>query len=194
MKKSDCQIKILAIDCWSRGRENLERLLPDFKRNSLQLKLLHVGSWGFENKKEYKRTSKLFPITDISNYKKLSIIKILKKEHPDLVIFTNTDSFYSKAFIRYCRILDIPTIHLFHGLQQLMMTTKPNSKILKRIFSLRKYVWITCRHSLPAYLRSLYITRAKLDEWFEIPYDVIQRIYGIKHFNKASSDSLANHA
>ncbi len=129
---------------------------------------------------------------DISFYAGRSLREILELEKPRAVIFTSVDAFAHRAFNRYCRAGNVPTLHLFHGLQHLMeipFKTKP----VPRLWRLRHHVRKLLRYFLPVYARSLWETKASLAEWRKFVRDIGARMRGVRA-RTAASDSKTDRA
>ena len=91
------------------------------------IELIHFGSWGDDKNRKKIENIEGITVKDISYFGSKSIEEILKIEKPNLIGFLSTNSFPHRAVIRYSRKLEIPTFHLFHGLDQFMEITSKGS-------------------------------------------------------------------
>lgn len=186
-------MKVIGFDGWTIGSHHYQRLVDAFRDSGLELSLLHLGSWGNEKGRPVEEVIGALPVRDISFYAGKSFAQILAEERPECVIFLSTDAFAHRAFNRYCRQQGIPTIHLFHGLQQLMDSAPLKSNAVRRLWLMRGHVLKAIRYFWPTYARSLWETNASLAEWYRFATDVAGRpmAYRPKH---ASEDSKTNKA
>jgi len=181
--------KVLGFDNWTGGGHHFERLVAAFKNRNLDLSLVHLGSWGNDPGRPAEETIGTLPVRDISSYGQDSFPDILDAEDPDVVLFLSIDTFAHRAFNRYCRARDVPTIHLYHGLVRVQAVDsgtpyRPNfyaqlkfasSKLMKAF----KFVW-------PTYMRSLWTTGAAAREWFRFVRDIF--VVGLGRYTPVSAD------
>jgi hypothetical protein len=132
-------------------------------------------------------------VKDISFYSGMGFGEILDREQPSAVVFLSTDAFAHRAFNRYCRWRKVPTLHLFHGLHQLMETVPVTGKVHRRLWLMRGNLWKSLLHFWPVYARSLWETRAPLDEWARFVLDIVGRARGTRP-EMAASDSRSDRA
>jgi hypothetical protein len=186
-------MKVIGFDGWTVGAHHYQRLLEAFQARGLDLMLIHLGSWGNEPGRPAAETIKGLNVRDISFYSGSSFEEILRLEMPAAVIFLSTEAFAHRAFNRYCRRLNVPTVHLFHGLQQLMDTIPPTSTALRRIWLMRRHLLKSARYFWPAYARSLWDTNALLREWWRFAADIAIRARA-RRAKVAACDSRADRA
>ena len=108
-------MKVIGFDAWTQGVFHYERLVDAFAKKGLKLTLIHLGSWGNEKGRPAEELIGALQVRDISFYSGRGLAEILALENPCAVIFLSTDAFAHRAFNRYCRQRNLPTIHLFHG-------------------------------------------------------------------------------
>ena len=108
------KMKVIGFDGWTQGAHHYERLIESFKKNDIELILIHQGSFGNEVGRKKEEYIGDLLVRDISYYGEKSFLEILTYENPSAVIFLSTDSFVHRAFNRYCIELNIPTINLTH--------------------------------------------------------------------------------
>jgi hypothetical protein len=168
-------MKVLGFDGWTVGSHHYRRLLGAFADRGLDLKLLHLGSWGNEKGRPTEEVIGGLSTRDISFHAGKTFREILMSEKPDAVVFLSTDAFAHRAFNRYCRQHGIPTVHLFHGLEQLMDILPPEPNAVRRLWRMRSHILKTLRHFLPVYTRSLWDTHASFVEWRRFAQDIAWR-------------------
>lgn len=180
MDKAENQ-RILGFDNWTGGAHHFDRLVKAFKDRGLELALVHLGSWGNDKGRPSSEMIGNLQVRDISSYIQNGFLDVLDAENPSAVLFMSTDTFAHRAFNRYCRYRNVPTIHLYHGLVSVQavdhgMPYKVNiiaqfrfvtSKLLKAI----KYVW-------PTYMRALWRTGATTREWIRFVEDIFHGAMG----------------
>ncbi|HYC48515.1 MAG TPA: glycosyltransferase [Burkholderiales bacterium] len=189
-------MKVLGFDAWTKGAIHYQRLVAPLKARGVDLTLLHLGSWGDEPGRAPSEFIDDLPVRDISYYAGLSLPQILDREHPSAVVFTSTESFACRAFNRYCRQRNIPTVHVFHGLQRVLVldgSAPFDSRLHTRLWLMRRMIVKGMLHFWPAYTRALWQTGAGADEWRRFYYDLTNRVRGTRP-SKAASDSRADRA
>jgi hypothetical protein len=162
--------KIVGFDSWTGGAHCYQRLLPALSARSIELNLVHLGSWGNDqgNLREQKMGDLL--VRDISYYEGQSFEKMLDYEKPEAVIFLSTDTFAHRALIRYCKQRSIPTLNLYHGLISIGGETEGRSGLPTRSrlghlrYVLSKIKKLIIR-TFPCYINSLLKTNATLIDW-----------------------------
>jgi hypothetical protein len=185
--------KVIGFDGWTAGSHHFQRLVEAFTRRGFELTLLHLGSWGNEKGRPSEESIGSLPVRDIAYYSGLSLAEILDRERPAAVILLSTEAFAHRAFMRYCRQRGIPTLHLFHGLQQLMDAAPLRTKALRRMWLMRRHLLKAVRHFWPVYARSLYDTRASLRDWLDFAHDLFTRARAARR-GRVARDSLADRA
>ena len=169
-------IKVLGFDSWTQGAHNFERLVSAFRNRNLNLSLLHLGSWGNDPDRPTEEMIGELAVRDISFYADANFAKILDSENPDVVLFLSTDTFAHRAFNRYCRVRNVPTIHLYHGLVRVQSVDNGTPYRVNVYAQLRfvrgklvkalTYVW-------PTYSLALWRTGARAIEWFYFVRDIL---------------------
>jgi len=183
--------KIILFDSWTKGSRHIFRLLNELENRSIQIKLIHVGSWGDEKGRPLKESINGLEVYDIQYYGSLK--KVLEIEKPDLVFFLSLDVLIHRAFNRYCRNLDIATVNLYHGVHSVFYTLDSKSRSL---FSLWKGLigrsYNMFRYTLFTYILALIHTKASFITWIELFVDVFRKIAG-KAVVIARDDSLTDY-
>lgn len=189
-------MKVLVFDSWSKGCFHITRLLDAFKGEGISLKLLHLGSWGNDVDRPKEEIIDGLDVVDINYYEGMGFKEVLLIEKPDLVIFLSTHTFAHRAFSRYCKILKIPTMLLFHGLVNIQDTVEGSYRVqylaqIRLVISkLSKLLFKT----LPVYCQSLLSTRASFSDWIRFMKDVWSMFVGDDTASKIfSSDSRTTH-
>jgi len=188
--------KVIAFDSWTQGSVNLERLVPAFKEKGLDLMLIHIGSWGHDRNRSKEEYIGQLLVRDISYYRGMSLNDILAKEKPCAVLFLSTTAFAHRAFNRYCKQLNIPTIHRYHGLVRVQPVELASNTykinlyrqvkiIFGRIGKQIKYIW-------PFYIKSLLKTNATFKEWCRFIQDIIYQGLGRSYLSIAAPDSTTD--
>jgi hypothetical protein len=186
--------KIIGFDSWTGGAQHFARLVPALKERSMQLMLVHIGSWGNQPTCPPEELINGLLVRDIGYYGTDALEKILDFEKPDAVILTSTETFAHRAFIRYCRERSIPTLNLFHGLVNVQdiegeMSSAGGVPSLAYIKYVGARIGKLLRHTLPCYSRALWKTDANLSDWRRFISDIIDLAIGAGTFWKGASDS-----
>ena len=181
---------ILGFDSWTGGAHNYERLVNAFKENGFDLTLLHIGSWGGDIGRKPKETIGSLKVIDVNHYSGKSLLNILDDIKPEAVVFLSNDVFAHRAFNRYCRLRNIPTLRLYHGLVEIQDTStsriyKTNifsqfRFVLERMPKAFKYIW-------PLYIHSLYVSNGTIKDWLAFFSDIYKQAFGI-YISEASDD------
>ncbi len=163
--------KIIGFDSWTEGGHYFERLVPALEDRGYSLILIHVGSWGHDLNRPVEEKIGRLEVRDISYYKGISFLQILKMERPEAVIFFSTRAFAHQAFNRYCQYLGIPTLHAYHGLVTVQAVDPSDGKAYKvnwiNVLNLvRARIWKNLTKIWPIYWISLLETQAPLSMWF----------------------------
>jgi hypothetical protein len=135
-------MKILFFDYWTRGIKHFSRLKGGLVREGNEVVLLHTGSWRQKDIPKEEMIDGLL-CRDISHYND-NLAKALHAEAPDILIGLNYSHLLDRIVIRYCRLMNIYTLHLMHGVRamepqilsmQINTINETNSvwKILKRV-------------------------------------------------------------
>lgn len=189
--KTEKRKRVVAFDSWTGGAWNIERLVDAFDKKGMELLLIHVGSWGHDrNRQKEERIGKLL-VRDISYYSSNSFCDVLRIEKPVAVLFLSTRAFLHRAFNRYCLLLGIPTLHLYHGLVGVQADSahainpwNQTVLVVNRFCKAIGRVW-------PIYSRSLWSTGASVSEWFRFVGDVWRQILGKSNVGPAARDATA---
>lgn len=175
--------KIIGFDSWTGGSRHYQRLLPALDARSIQLTLVHLGSWGNEPGCPHESRMDDLLVRDIAFYAGGSFESVLDIEQPDAVILLSTDTFAHRAFIRYCNQRAIPTLNLFHGVESMFgqagnETGVPaRSKVahVKYVFS---RIGKLLQHTFPCYIKALLKTEATRKDWGRFISDIFQLAIG----------------
>ena len=161
--------KVIYFDSWMGGIHNFIRLNEVFEKASIDRLLIHLGSWGNEDVIVKEEVFNDLLVRDISYYHDSNFKKILEIEKPDLVLFLSTHTFAHRAMIRYCNFLGIPTINLYHGFVRVQAVDTNRNPYKVNKFAYLKFALSRLpkmlTKTLPCYINSLILTKAKLDEW-----------------------------
>lgn len=177
--------KIIGFDSWTLGSVHYSRLVDDFKKNGYELILIHIGSWGHQKNLPIEEIQDGLMIRDISFYKKLSLLEILKKENPSAILFLSTRAFIHQAVNRYAKLLKIPTIHLYHGLvnvQALDFGSNSGQRVslTRQISLIKKRFTKNLFIILPKYCICLFKTQATFREWVEFVNEIFIKAMPLK--------------
>ena len=181
---------IIGFDSWTTGSHHYEKLVSAFEQKGYQLLLIHIGSWGHDKNRPKEEYIGKLKVRDISYYADQSFSAILIKEKPEAIIFLSTRAFAHQAFNRYANHLNIPTIHLAHGLVGVQVISaddpayKTNYRSLFSIWTRRIGKNVT--KLMPCYMRALIDTKATTNDWFAF----VKELYD-KAFAKNNNNILA---
>lgn len=186
--------KIIGFDGWSGGIRHYARFVNDDSYPFVGFKLIHLGSWGAQTDvPEYENIDGV-DAYDISYYDTSDFVEILKRETPDCVVFLSTHVFDHRAMLKACRLLAIPTVHIFPGvLGVLAIKSKSIYKFkllshLKNIISrLPKLLFYTFKN----YVTILARTKSGVSDWVDFAQDLIcgaLRINQTKHSKGSTAD------
>jgi len=184
--------KVIAFDSWTGGVSNFERLVEAFAQRSLDLRLIHLGSWGHDLGRPKEEQIGRLPVRDIRYYERMSFKDILVNERPVAVVFLSTQGFAERAFNRYCKQLGIPSLHLYHGVV-CVQSTRSNrlnpvnvrsqlALITRRFYKNIVRIW-------PVYSKSLWETRAPIRDWAFFGYDVWRQVTNQSYSGVAPADA-----
>ncbi|MGC6330288.1 hypothetical protein [Rhizorhabdus sp. FW153] len=173
---------ILAFDGWTEGLPHYARLVPALRARGYRLMLIHLGSWGHDMDQpvEVERDGVL--VRDIRYYGRRSFGAILRQERPACLLFLSTRAFAHQAMIRHARRLDIPTLHLFHGIycaappmmEEVNFEVSPWNDL--RLYAGKLYR--NLRHIMPRYLGALATTARGSADWIEFGRELRSRLTG----------------
>jgi len=170
--------RILCFDSWTRGSRHFVRLQNAFAQEGLQLKLVHLGSWGNDVGRPVVENIEQLDVADIAAYRGIDFDWILESEKPDAVVFLSTGTFAHRAMIRYCRARGIPTLNLYHGL--LAVQAMGSYELAPKVYAgfVLRRLKKTFVKTLPCYVRSLRATRATPRDWLFFLKDVFDLATG----------------
>lgn len=175
-------IRVLGFDGWTMGIHHYSRLMEAFAARNIDFSLLHLGSWGDETGRKQEELIDGVPVRDISFYKKYDFDEILDIEQPDLVLFLSTETFAHRAFQRFCRKKNIPTIYLYHGMCGVFLVDGKREILRSTLVGQVRFVLNqarkSIRHTFPAYASSLWKTSARFSEWMRFGSDIVCRLRG----------------
>lgn len=172
---------VIGFDSWTEGAHNFSRLVSDLKKVGIDLKLIHIGSWGHDKDRPLHEMIGDLPVYDIAYFENDNILEVLRLVNPSAIIFLSTEAFVHQAVNRYAALLDIPTLHLYHGLisVQAVETGHPDHiNFIAQVKLIINRFWKNLTKLLPVYLQSLVVTRAAIDEWLEFFWYVIRKAAG----------------
>ena len=187
--------KIMGFDNWTGGSHHFERLVKPFAEQGLDLRLLHLGSWGNDIGRPKEETLGILQVRDICYYGNIDFPDLLRREKPDLVLFMSIDTFSHRAFNRYCREANVPTIHLLHGLMRVQAVNRAarwKVRIVPQLLFALGRVPKAMRHVWPCYAKSLWRTKASLSEWKRFLSDIVLGAMG-RFTTKRAEDARTDH-
>lgn len=79
--------KVIGFDSWTEGARYFEKLVPALEDRGYSLILIHIGSWGHDPNRPVEEKIGHLNVRDITYYKGMSFLQILKTEQPEAVIF-----------------------------------------------------------------------------------------------------------
>jgi hypothetical protein len=171
---------IIGFDGWSQGRSHYQRLVQPLSALGYRLMLLHVGSWGHDRDQPPEQLIDGLLIRDIKYYKGRNFLQIFHIERPSAVIFTATRSFPHQTFNVYAKALNIPTIHMFHGLVTVQAveagqaTYKPSVTAQLRMLFGR--AGKNAFRILPSYIAALRRSSAPLSDYVDIAAELANKV------------------
>lgn len=183
---------VICFDSWTQGARHAVRLVPAMQRLGMRLILVHVGSWGHETDRPDEEWIDGLLVRDVRYYAGLDFEDILRREQPAAVLFLSIQAFAHRTFNRYCRRLNIPTAHLYHGVVNVQATTakrqyEVNLRLQLEIFAGR--IRQNAGTILPRYLKSLVETCAPVDDWIWLIKDVWRKLAGTSYDGTAAPDT-----
>jgi hypothetical protein len=186
---------VIGFDSWTGGARHYISLVPALKKINIDLKLIHIGSWGHDQGRPLHEMIGELPVFDIAYYGDKNLLEVLELENPAAIIFLSTQAFAHQAVNRYSMLLGIPTLHLYHGLisVQAVETGHPdnfNFFAQLKLFFIR--AWKNLSKLLPTYIKSLFDTHASIAEWLEFARDVMDKVIG-RYTIVASKDTKTDY-
>jgi hypothetical protein len=184
--------KIIGFDSWTGGGFNFERLLPAFAIRGMDFLLIHIGSWGSDPGRPPRETIGPIEARDIKYYDDAWFDEVLEREKPDAVLLLSTRTFAHRAFVRYCTQRGIPTLHLYHGVANVQVTTDTRGshdidRVAYALYALSRAGKLL-RRTFPCYIRALWKTRASVRDWRTFIGDIGRFARGAP-FLKAADDA-----
>jgi hypothetical protein len=176
-------VKILGFDSWTGGAFNFQRLVPALADRGMTLTVVHIGSWGSDPGRPSLEKIGDVEFRDVSLYPGKSFEEILDIEQPAAVVMLSTQTFAHRAFLRYCKQREIPTLHLYHGIASVQVTDDEiGSHRIGRLayakYALPKLGKLV-RRTFPCYMRALTKTGATASEWNRFVADVARMARGV---------------
>lgn len=190
--------RVIGFDSWTGGAPFYQRLLPALAKRSMEMRLVHIGSWG--NEPDCPKVTEIdgLSVRDLSYYPGGAVQTMLDVEKPEAVILLSTDTFAHRAVIRYCNQRSIPTLNLYHGLVNVQSTQGDVHEVQVSRLAYARYVAVRIgkliRHTFPCYIRSLLETRATVRDWRRFSSDVCRLAVGrfpVKAAADAKTDKCA---
>lgn len=170
---------IIGFDSWARGSFHYERLVDAFEKKGYELLLIHIGSWGHDKDRPKEEMAGKLKIRDITYYADQSFKSILIKEKPEAVLFLSTRAFAHQAFNRYANSLNIPTIHLAHGLvgvQDICEGHEAYATNYRSLFSIwMQRIGKNVSKLMPCYVKSLIDSKATAQEWIAFAKEIFDK-------------------
>jgi hypothetical protein len=131
--------------------------------------LVHLGSWGNDPGRPSRETKGGLDIRDISFYRGRSLDEILDIEQPDAAFLLSTQTYAHRAFLRYCKVRSIPTLHAYHGVVNVQATNDENDGHETNRLAHARYVLARLpkllRRTFPCYVTALLKTNAGFKDW-----------------------------
>ena len=108
-------MKIVYFDYWTGGIHNFKAIDFELKKLGHNTLLFHIGSFN-ESVESYEIIENI-DCFDISHFKTKLIFNALKEIKPDVVISLNTTYIFDRVLIQSCKVLNIRTIFMMHGIR-----------------------------------------------------------------------------
>lgn len=149
--------KILYVDYWTVGIGEFLLYDPFLRKAGYETMLFHYGSFRDPNIAKEETINGLL-CRDISWYGTRNLVKILRREKPDVLVMLNFGNILDRAMTRACWLLNIPTVYLMHGIRAnnpeeakewLKWDERANFNVLRRIAKVPHYLLSL----IPMYLR-----------------------------------------
>lgn len=172
---------VIGFDSWTEGSRHYVSLVSDLKNVGVQLILIHIGSWGHDKGRPLHEMIGDLPVYDIAYYGNKNLLEVLKLVNPSAIIFLSTEAFVHQAVNRYASLLDIPTLHLYHGLISVQAVETGHPDHINFFAQLKLVInrfWKNLTKLLPAYIKSLIDTRAGAGQWLRLVRDIIGKVLG----------------
>lgn len=178
---------IIGFDSWTTGSHHYEKLVSAFEEKGYELLLIHIGSWGHDKNRPKEEYIGKLKVRDISYYADQSFSGILIKEKPEAIIFLSTRAFAHQAFNRYANYLNIPTVHLAHGLVGVQVISADNPAYKTNYRSLFS-IWMrrigkNVTKLMPCYMRALIDTKATSHDWFAFGKELYDKAFAKNNNN-----------
>lgn len=174
--------KILGFDSWTVGAHNYARLNTEFSAKGYELILIHIGSWGHDTDRASEEIIDGLKVRDISYYKGKSIPDIYRLENAHGVVFLSTRSVAHQAANLYALNLNIPTLHLYHGLVSVQShgTTKVKSykrSIKGTLVQLYLRFWKNFTLLIPTLIVAFIKCKVPLSYWKSFFRDICLKVF-----------------
>lgn len=156
--------KILFLDTFEKLTHNMHPIVNAM--DDCTFKLIHFGSLYNPQVKKHYFENKL-EIIDFTKYKTSSLIKIIKKEKPSLIIITDKGGILHRAFCYVAKTMKVPILQIQHGIVPNLSVNKlyykqDISKYSTKMFSYFKMLIIYFK-SLNSYDSRFFLKRKN---WF----------------------------
>ena len=151
-------MKIVYFDYWTGGIHNFKAIDFELKKLGHNTLLFHIGSFN-ESVESYEIIENI-DCFDISHFKTKLIFNALKEIKPDFVISLNTTYIFDRVLIQSCKVLNIRTIFMMHGIratgknldQAIIEMESSYGSIYKKLSKASKYFFTV----IPNYIVSSY--------------------------------------
>jgi hypothetical protein len=175
--------KIVVFDSWTEGSHHIDLLVPAFAERGLSLTLVHIGSWGNDVRPATEEHIRRVHVRDISWYGgSSSFERVLDVEKPDLVMMLSTTTFAHRAFLRYCKVRGIPTLHLYHSVMSVQITDDDVGSVKANAFAYTKFVLSMVKKlvtlTFPCYINCLLKTNSNFEDWRRLALDTYKLAVG----------------
>jgi hypothetical protein len=174
--------KIVVFDSWTEGSHHIDLLVPAFAERGLALTLVHIGSWGNDVRPSAEEHIRRVHVRDVAWYGGNSFERVLDVEKPDAVMMLSTTTFAHRAFLRYCKVRRIPTLHLYHSVMSVQITDDDVGSVRANAFAYTKFVLSMMKKlvtlTFPCYIGCLLKTKANAEDWRRLVLDTYKLATG----------------
>jgi hypothetical protein len=176
------QLKLLAFDSWTGGAHHIESLVDPLAARGIEVKLVHLGSWGNDSRRAKEDRIGRLRVHDISFYGSNSLERVLDIEKPDAVILLSTATFAHRAFLRHAHARGIPSLHQYHSLMSVQVTEDEHGSVKVNKLAYARLVF-SMLHKLatktfPCYIGALLKTGATAADWRRMLTDTVKLATG----------------
>ena len=168
--------KILALDFDYNSKHRFISLLPIFKENNFEFKVIYDDKLFLEKEKIIDG----LVIKNISSYPSKNLLKILRIENPDLVIVLNINLLKLRSLNRCCKFLGIPIIFLEHAVTSVSGLTNSKRFDAKRAL-IKRYQRIINGELIKdyfSYIRYFFRTKAVFKDWVFLLIESFGKLIG----------------